>query len=103
VSVKRLDDCVEVHALEGPVLLKVDVQGGELAVFEGCDSLAHVDFIYVELSFVELYEGQPLFQEVCEYLVNRGFVVAGLYNQVTTTEYGPTQIDVLFKRIGRKQ
>lgn len=100
VSVKRLDDCVDMGALEHPILLKVDVQGGELNVFEGCDALTHVDFIYVELSFVELYEGQPLFQEVCDYLVNRGFTVAGIYNQVATAEFGPTQIDVLFKPIG---
>jgi len=98
VAVKRLDDCVEISALDHPILLKVDVQGGELSVFEGCDSLTHVDFIYVELSFVELYEGQPLYQEVCEYLVNREFTVAGLYNQDETAEFGPTQIDVLFKR-----
>jgi hypothetical protein len=87
-------------ALDHPILLKVDVQGGELCVFEGCSSLTSVDFIYVELSFVELYEDQPLFQEVSEYLVTRGFSVAGLYNQVATAEFGPTQIDVLFKRVG---
>jgi FkbM family methyltransferase len=99
VPVKRLDDCVDLSALDHPILLKVDVQGGELSVFEGSDSLTHVDFIYVELSFVELYEGQPLFQEVYDYLVSRKFVLAGCYNQVATTEFGPTQIDVLFKRI----
>jgi FkbM family methyltransferase len=98
VSVKRLDDCIDISTLAHPILLKVDVQGGELSVFEGCDSLTTVDYIYVELSFVELYEGQPLFQDVCNYLVTRGFVVAGLYNQVTTVEFGPTQVDVLFKR-----
>jgi FkbM family methyltransferase len=98
VSVKRLDNCLHLADLEHPILLKVDVQGGELALFEGCNFLEHVDFIYVELSFVELYEGQPLFQEVCGYLVERGFVVAGLFNQVATKEFGPTQIDVLFKR-----
>lgn len=100
VSVKRLDECVDMTALDHPILLKVDVQGGELSVFEGCDSITHIDFIYVELSFVELYEGQPLFQEVCGYLVNRGFNVAGLYNQIATAEFGPTQVDVLFKRAG---
>lgn len=100
VPVKRLDDCVNISALDHPVLLKVDVQGGELRVFEGCDSLEHVDFIYVELSFVELYYGQPLFQEVCGYLLHRGFAVAGLYNQIVTAEFGPTQIDVLFRHVG---
>jgi FkbM family methyltransferase len=103
VQVKRLDHCVDISPLDRPILLKVDVQGGELEVFEGCDSLMRADFIYVELSFVELYEGQPLFQEVCEYLLSRGFTVAGLFNQVVTPEFGPTQIDVLFKRVGTEK
>jgi FkbM family methyltransferase len=97
VSVKRLDECIDIGALQHPIMLKVDVQGGELALFEGCDSLEEIDFIYVELSFVELYEGQPLFQDVCDYLVGRGFSVVGVYNQVTTSEFGPTQVDVLLR------
>lgn len=76
----------------------MDVQGGELGVFDGCDQLGEVDFIYVELSFVELYVGQPLFDSVNAYLVSRGFSLIGAFNQVSTEEYGPTQIDVLFRR-----
>jgi FkbM family methyltransferase len=98
VTTKRMDECVDFAALRHPVLMKVDVQGGELGVFEGCKSLDDIDFIYVELSFVELYEGQPLFDEVNDYLRGRGFTVAGVFNQVATAEFGPTQVDVLFKR-----
>lgn len=98
VPVRRLSDCVDIAGLPSPILLKVDVQGGELGVFEGCDALAEVDYIYVELSFVELYEGQPLFDEVAGYLRNRGFRIAGTFNQVSTPDYGPTQVDVLFRR-----
>ena len=98
VSVKRLDDCIDLTTLVRPSLMKVDVQGAELRVFEGCDAIELIDFIYVELSFVELYEGQPLFGEVVHHLSDRGFAVAGLYNQVSTAEFGPTQVDVLFKR-----
>ena len=97
VPVKRLDDCLDISALDHPVLLKVDVQGGELGVFGGSAVLPLIDYIYVELSYVELYDGQPLFQEVCEYLTSRGFSIRGLYNQVSTKEFGPTQIDVLFR------
>jgi FkbM family methyltransferase len=103
VPLKRLDACVNFSTLAHPILLKVDVQGGELGVFQGCDNLGEVDFIYVELSFAELYEGQPLFQEVTDYLTGRGFAVAGIFNQVTTDEFGPTQVDVLFKRAGAGQ
>lgn len=99
VPVKRLSDCVDIAALPRPVLLKVDVQGGELGVFQGCDELELLDFIYVELSFVELYEGQPLFHEVADHLGTRGFAIAGVFNQVMTAEFGPTQADVLFARV----
>jgi FkbM family methyltransferase len=102
VPVKRLDDCVDISRLAHPIFLKVDVQGGELGVFEGCDALAEFDFIYAELGFVELYEGQPLFQEVSEYLARRGFAIAGVFDQIITAEFGPTQVDVLFKRIPAK-
>lgn len=98
VPVKRLDECVDISCLAHPILLKVDVQGGELGVFEGCDALAEVDFIYVELGFVELYDGQPLFREVSEYLARRGFTIAGVFDQIVTAEFGPTQVDALFKR-----
>lgn len=98
VPVRRLDQVLDLTALRHPVLLKVDVQGGELEVFEGCDQLALLDFIYVELSFVELYLGQPLFPEVTNYLAARGFQIAGVFNQVTTNAFGPTQVDVLFRR-----
>lgn len=101
VSLKRLDQSLEISALAHPIMLKVDVQGGELGVFEGCDLLTDIDFIYVELSFVELYDGQPLFQEVMDYLVARGFAIVGTYNQVSTPQFGPTQVDVLFKSTGR--
>lgn len=99
VPTKRLDQCIEIGMQAHPILLKVDVQGGEIGVFEGCQALEEIDFIYVELSFVELYAGQPLFQDVSEYLAGRGFIIAGIFNQVFTAEYGPTQVDALFKRV----
>ena len=99
VPVKRLDECIDISSLTHPILLKVDVQGGELGVFEGCDALAEIDFIYVELGFAQHYEGQPLFQEVSEYLTRRGFTIAGVFDQIVTAEFGPTQVDGLFKRI----
>lgn len=98
VPVRRLDDCVRLDTLPKPILLKVDVQGAEQSVFEGCDTLDRIEFIYVELSFVELYEKQPLFQEVANYLAGRGFKIRGVFNQVVTRKFGPTQVDVLFQR-----
>jgi len=97
VPVRRLDHCLALADLPRPILIKIDVQGAELGVLKGCADLEAADFVYVELSFVELYEGQPLFGEVAAYLAGRGFALAGVFNQVTTARFGPTQADFLFR------
>lgn len=99
VPLQRLDECIDIGGLPRPILLKVDVQGGELGVFEGCGTIGEIDYIYVELSYVELYVGQPLIGDAIAYLSAKGFQVIGIFNQVSTGEFGPTQVDVLFRRV----
>ena len=96
VPIKRLDEVLSSDRLPRPVLLKLDVQGFELDVLEGADALIKaIDYCYLELSYVELYEGQPLAAEVLRYLFSRGFELAGVFNQVETRAFGPTQADFL--------
>lgn len=101
VELKRLDECVDLGSLEGPVLLKIDVQGAEVGVLKGIADYANIDFIYVELSFVTLYDSQPLAAEIIEFLHAMGFHLHGVFNQVSTKRFGPTQADFLFSRIQR--
>jgi FkbM family methyltransferase len=100
VQVRPLETSVDLTALAHPVLMKIDVQGAELEVLRGTQHLELIDWIYVELSFVELYEGQPLFEDVRAYLADRGFGLRGVFNQAFTERYGPTQADCLFAREG---
>jgi FkbM family methyltransferase len=80
VPIKRLDACLSTP-LPRPVLLKIDVQGFELEVLKGAtDLLPHIDAVYVEASYVELYEGQALHEEIERYLTEAGFTLAGRYN-----------------------
>lgn len=97
VAVRPLGAMLDLSALPRPILMKIDVQGAELAVLEGISALEAIDVVYVELSFVELYEGQPLFDEVAAHLAARGFALAGVFNQVATPAFGPTQADFLFR------
>lgn len=78
-------------------LLKIDTQGFELEVLRGAeDLLGRFAAIYCELSFVELYSGQPLASEVIGYLGARGFNLAGVYNAASAPVLGSVQADMLF-------
>jgi len=80
--------------------LKADVQGHELAVVDGArESLRDVHAIECELSFVELYRGQPLFADVVERLRSEGFVLMGLDEVHSDARSGELlQVDGLFGR-----
>jgi len=83
VPVKKLDSLDLL--LEGPVLLKIDVQGYEQEVLLGAvNTLKNIDTILVELSFAELYEKQPLFEDIYALLKSNGFVYAGNYDQINS-------------------
>jgi len=99
VPVARLVDLIDVRELPRPILMKADVQGGELAVLKGAkELLSAIDAIYCEASFVPLYELQPLANELISYLAEEGFILRGVFNQSTTARFGPTQADLLFGR-----
>lgn len=98
VQVRPLEKVIDLATLARPLMLKIDVQGSELDVLRGISALDKVDFIYVELSFIELYDGQALFEDVRSYLVERGFILRGVFNQLYTKQFGPTQADCLFTR-----
>jgi FkbM family methyltransferase len=101
VQVRRLDEMLTAPELNTPVLLKLDVQGAELAVLEGAELLLpSIDAVLVEVSFVELYAGQPLADAVWAKLRESGFSCRGAWSMT----YGPKreclQGDFLFAREG---
>jgi FkbM family methyltransferase len=93
------------HAFVGPgdlcspALLKLDVQGFELAALEGCASLLdRFAAVYVVCSFVPLYADQPLADEVLAHLRAHGFRLAGIYNLVHDRDGRAVQADCLCER-----
>lgn len=72
IETKTLDSIEEVVNVD---FLKIDIQGGELAVFEfGREKLKNCCFIQTEVSFIPLYVNQPTFAEVDQYLRSLGFI-----------------------------
>jgi len=101
IEVAPLDAFLSAAEISRPALLKIDVQGYELEVLRGAESLLRCfDYVYVEASFMTLYEGQPLFDEVAAFLAARGFREEGRYNLSVDAEGRPVQADFLFARDG---
>ena len=100
VSVDRLDNYISELDISPPVLLKIDVQGYELAVLRGATKMLKLTkCVIVETSFKTLYHGQASFSQVYDMLSSAGFDYAGAMGQLTTPRDGViVQADCLFVR-----
>ena len=80
--------------------MKIDVQGYEKEVINGCTSvLENFSYIYCECSYVPLYKDQPLSSDIIKLLEKRGYEVDGIYN-TSYDKFGfAIQSDILFKKI----
>jgi FkbM family methyltransferase len=69
IDTMSLDSFLEKHSMCDMDFIKIDVQGAEVDIFAGAaKSLKDVTFIVSEAMFVEHYENQPLFGDVCNSL-----------------------------------
>ena len=101
IEMRRLEDVLPRADIAAPALLKLDVQGYELQALRGCETLLDAfAWVYCECSFVELYEGQALADEVIAWLRARGFALLGAYNMAFDHAGRAVQADFLFGRGG---
>lgn len=99
VSTDRIAAFIPPNTCPRSCLLKIDTQGFELEVLKGSEELLpRVQHIYVELSFVELYSGQPLASEVISYLHLNDYQLAGIFNVAQDEAGRSVQADMLFSR-----
>lgn len=70
VRVETLDS----FDLNGPSFLKIDVQGGELEVLKGAKkTLKNCIGALIEVEFLEVYQKQPVFADINNFMTAQGF------------------------------
>lgn len=100
VDLVCLDDIASRLELRKPMLVKLDVQGYEDKVISGGKSvIGQADIVITELSVEQLYDGQPLFDEIYKTMTSMGFQYRGNYDQLCSPDDGRVlQVDGIFTR-----
>jgi hypothetical protein len=98
IQIRTLDEVAESIQLNGPILIKIDVQGFEKMVIRGGENtLKKAALLIVEVSFQELYENQIFFDSIYSDLTEMGFRFVGNYDQLVSPKNGSIlQADALF-------
>jgi FkbM family methyltransferase len=85
VQTKTLDSFIADHDLSQVDILKMDIQGGELAALKGAHNLltqARIRLLALEVEFKPLYKNQPLFWDVCAFLHGFNYSFFKLYDPI---------------------
>jgi hypothetical protein len=97
VQVETLDSLLSCEGINAPALLKIDVQGAELDVLRGGAATVRAarPDVLIEVSFLELYEGQPTAHQLFEWLLDCGYGLERV-GSVSTHRGLVVQADFLF-------
>jgi FkbM family methyltransferase len=100
VEARTLDYIFETEQLPPSDFLKLDTQGSELDILQAAPKvISKVTMIEVEIEFTRIYEKQPLFFEVAEFLYSQGFELLYLnrvFEQRSAVYAEPTRGQLLF-------
>jgi FkbM family methyltransferase len=77
IETTTLDQFCDIENIKNIDFLQIDVQGADLDVLKGASSLLSKSVlgIQVEVEFVELYKGQPLFSDIDAFLRSQNFTL----------------------------
>lgn len=100
IKCTTLDSLFLNKKLTGPILLKIDVQGAEHLVIEGASELlSKINWIILEISFKNLYEGEKSFEFILNLLSTYGFTFSKPLNvHYSPKTYEIMEMDALFTK-----
>jgi FkbM family methyltransferase len=100
VTVRRLDSFIHELAINGGLLVKIDVQGAEAQIIEGGRIfLSQAAAVLAEVGYLPLYEGQATPRELLGLLDDLGFAFVGVVDQYSRpSDSLPVYGDALFVR-----
>jgi FkbM family methyltransferase len=100
ITVRTLDTVWSELKPTKNILIKVDTQGYEDKVIAGGhNAFTHAHLVLIEASFVQLYEGQPLFDDIYQKLRSFGFSYHGALHQKLNNKTGEVIFeDAIFVR-----
>jgi 2-O-methyltransferase len=96
VQTITLDQWADENGVSAIDLLWLDTQGHELAILQAAPKMSHnIKVVLAEVSFIESYEGQPLYKDVVAWMAEHGFEEVGRdFADTTQSFFG----NVLFLR-----
>ena len=99
VEIRKLDNYMNlITQYRKSYLLKIDTQGYEMEVLKGSSKILDIiDSLLIEVSLIELYEGQELFIDILEFLKKKNFKIWSLDRVMGDKSTGQTyQLDIFF-------
>lgn len=98
VGVDRLENFLRKIELKAPVLLKLDVQGFEKEVLLGAGDMTGIDYLLFETSFMPMYQGEPLFDEMHSFVKEKGYEPVAPLGFMELQNFKIPQMDLLYRR-----
>jgi len=99
LPMSTLDQEMEALELEGPCLLKIDVQGAEINVLSGgLKTLESVEFVFSECSVLEYNKGGAQLAQMIAWMDEHDFVLYDISQIMRLPDLSLNQMDVVFVR-----
>ena len=98
ITMKRLDTFIQEINSTNRIFLKIDAQGFESNILEGAAGcFQQIYALQMELSFVSLYNGEKLFDEMKQFVEAKGFYLSSIESGFVDPKSGRLlQVDAIF-------